>query len=112
MVLRELAVNGAHAHRDFCLAGLLLDLVLKLLLQAEAAVADQDVVHLLEIEVNVIMMVRVLAPVPLALPLLLVASNGALHLLDVRARGTVLRREAVLCLAGLLHAVLPSLWFA
>lgn len=105
-------MDGTHAHRDIGLACIFLDLVLQLLLEAEAAVAYEDVVHLLEVEVDVIVMVRVLSPVLLAPPLLLVASGSTLHLLHVRARGTVMRCEAILSLAGLVHAVLPSLMLA
>lgn len=100
MALRELTVNDAHAHRHVCLRVVLLRLMLELLLQAKATIANKNVVYLLEVEVDVIMMVRVLPPVPLALPLLFWASSRAMHLLS-----SMMLREAILCVAVLFHAL-------
>lgn len=83
LVLRELSVNDTHAHRDISLRVVLLSLVLELLLQAKAAITDEDVVHLLEVEIDVVVVVRVLPPVPLALSLLLAADGRTLHVLSV-----------------------------
>lgn len=103
VVLRELPVHDAHTHRDVSFGVVFLALVLQLLLEAKAAVADEDVVDLLEIEINVVMMVRVLPPVPLALPLLFAAAGCAVHVLSLCCS---VRAETVLGVSWLLTAVM------
>jgi len=61
------SMDNTNTKRDRRLGVLLLAVMFQRLLQAEPSVAHKDIVHLFEIEVNMVVMMRILAPVPFTL---------------------------------------------
>ena len=84
--------------------------MLQLLLKTKTTITDKNIIYLLEIEVDVIVMVSVLSPMPLLLPLLLATARCIMHVLPLSCS---VRAETVLCMIGLLfNSMVPLPWFA
>ena len=82
-------MNVTHTHRYIgfggtCVASFLATLVFQLLLQAKASVANQDIVDLLKVEIDMVVVMCVLAAMALAFSLLFGPSAGSvMHLVAV-----------------------------
>ena len=102
----------AHTHRYVGFGGtsvtsLLSTLMFQLLLQAKTSVANQNIVDLLKVEIDVVVVMRVLATMALPFALLFGPSAGSvMHLVAVRSSIIV---EAVLRLIVLLNCMMTLL---
>jgi len=77
------SMNNTHTQRDVGLGVLLLTVMFQRLLEAESSVADEDVVDLFEVEIDVVVMMRILASVPFALLLFFSTSSCGLSVLHI-----------------------------
>lgn len=82
-------MHVTHAHRYIrfggtSVASLLSSLMFQLLLQAKSTIANQDIVDLLKVEIDVVVVMRVLAAMALSFSLLLGPSASSIvHLVAV-----------------------------
>ena len=61
LTLPKLPVHASNAQRHICFRPLFFDLVFKLLMQTHSSIADQDIVDLFKVKINVIMMMSVMS---------------------------------------------------
>lgn len=71
LTLPKLPVHASNAQRHICFRPLFFDLVFKLLMQTHSSIADQDIVDLFKVKINVIMMMSVMSFVFLVLSFIL-----------------------------------------
>ena len=78
------SMNNTHTKRDICSFGvLLLTVMFQRLLEAEASVAYKDIVDLFKIKIDMVVMMRILAPVLFALLLLRTTYSWPMILLRI-----------------------------
>lgn len=80
LVVVELAINHSKAELHVRFRGVFLDLVLELLVETHSAIRHQNIIDLLEVEVNMVVMVRILVFMLFTLFLLLGSGHSLLIL--------------------------------
>jgi hypothetical protein len=71
LTLPKLPIHPSNTERHICLRPLFLNLVFKLLMQTHSSIADQDIIDLFKVKINVIMMMSIMSFVFLVLSFIL-----------------------------------------
>ena len=83
LCLSKVTIHSTYTERNICLGPFFLDLLLELLVQPHATIADQDIIYLFEVKVNMVMVMCVVSPMLFMFSLFVSTSLFCLYLIFI-----------------------------